>query len=565
MPSRPSNGGSGPQRIFTRAEISERFQALVEQIPALKAEKHKHAARIAVLMNEINYKHKIMDIINAGFHDLWLPIPKGYEPLALEPGALQRFRQKQPLVLSDTFMVETSKRQPECHVNLASNTIHWPGIPLTLEFEADLGIGGLGHVAKVVSPSGRAYALKRIERKNNSKDSHEQMHYIKMELDVLKRIEHYHFVKPVASYTELKYVGILLDPAADCNLETYLQDFRANCSSERVLASFFGCLVTALDHLHNVSKIRHKDIKPKNILVHGNKILFTDFGTALDWSESGHTTTNEEKLRSPIYCAPEIAKDRPRNSMSDIWSLGCVFLEMAAVLKGRHWGIVRETLAAAGSQSDKYWDNPRGVREVIAILREIDSGWGNEPLEWVAMMLNKKKERRPTSRSLRNTILQARTQSGQSFCGYCCTTARVPGVDGDGDQTDSLGPAETSESAERNDNAVSAVPRMEPQYVQVHDPLLAYWSESEVKLMRDDRASKNWITAHIVTKFNLKIDEVEWTERFLFDGVVLESSRCANVDWMEADERSARSAIFVVVPAEMDVPFDMLVACRVPA
>jgi serine/threonine protein kinase len=38
---------------------------------------------------------------------------------------------------------------------------------------------------------------------------------------------------------------------------------------------------------------------------------------------------------TPRYCALEVANHEPRNTSSDIWSLGVVFPEMTAVLKGR--------------------------------------------------------------------------------------------------------------------------------------------------------------------------------------------------------------------------------------
>ena len=83
--------------------------------------------------------------------------------------------------------------------------------------------------------------------------------------------------------------------------------------------------------------IRHNDIKPANILIKSEHIL-ADFGLSrYSINGDGNTTSGVATLSSQ-YCAPEVAAFAIRNESSDIWSLGCVFFEMVAVLKG--WKIV---------------------------------------------------------------------------------------------------------------------------------------------------------------------------------------------------------------------------------
>ena len=40
------------------------------------------------------------------------------------------------------------------------------------------------------------------------------------------------------------------------------------------------------------------------------------------------TTLGRSMTFTNAYAAPEVIAERPRNSSTDIWSLGCVFLEM---------------------------------------------------------------------------------------------------------------------------------------------------------------------------------------------------------------------------------------------
>jgi len=95
-----------------------------------------------------------------------------------------------------------------------------------------------------------------------------------------------------------------------------------------ILQNAFGCLSAALQYLHN-QRCRHKDIKPANILVKNGSVLLTDFGTSRNWvvGDSG-TTVGTSGPYTPAYAAPEVAEWESRNEAADVWSLGCVFLEM---------------------------------------------------------------------------------------------------------------------------------------------------------------------------------------------------------------------------------------------
>jgi glycogen synthase kinase 3 beta len=71
--------------------------------------------------------------------------------------------------------------------------------------------------------------------------------------------------------------------------------------------------------------IAHRDIKPHNILYKGRKVAICDFGSA-------KILTNEPNLPyicSRCYRAPELIFGATHYStMIDIWSAGCVLLEM---------------------------------------------------------------------------------------------------------------------------------------------------------------------------------------------------------------------------------------------
>jgi serine/threonine protein kinase len=108
----------------------------------------------------------------------------------------------------------------------------------------------------------------------------------------------------------------------------------------------FGCLSNALAHIHQ-NGVKHMDIKPRNILVKhrhredpmaGNEIdlrfYITDFDIARPIRDPGHSRTNGQTGLSFLYCAPEVATqdETSRGRSADIFSMGCVMLEMIGVV-----------------------------------------------------------------------------------------------------------------------------------------------------------------------------------------------------------------------------------------
>lgn len=184
-------------------------------------------------------------------------------------------------------------------------------------------IGRVDHVRSKLSLE--EYARKKIARARTFSGDKAAMRMFENELTNLKRLRHHHLVTFVGSYTDPRYIGMLTTPVAECDLQQLLQSAPSNPS---LLRQFFGCLCSAVQYLHS-QKCRHKDIKPGNILVRKGTVFLTDFGTALNWSDrSGSSTGGTTGPFTPRFTAPEVFKCERRNESSDIWSLGCVYLDI---------------------------------------------------------------------------------------------------------------------------------------------------------------------------------------------------------------------------------------------
>ena len=143
----------------------------------------------------------------------------------------------------------------------------------------------------------------------------------------MSRLQHPHVVRLIFRLEAKDSVALLMTPVADYNLSQYLATCSATSKDQRNIWLWFSCLTAGLQHIHDKG-VMHKDIKPSNILVKNDNVLFADFGSS-DTVESQQSCNVREYTE--LYAAPEIFKGDFKTA-SDVFSLGCVFLEMATKL-----------------------------------------------------------------------------------------------------------------------------------------------------------------------------------------------------------------------------------------
>ena len=391
---------------YTDSDISE----ISSLLKPLNDHWHK-VPRTYIILRKMKRLDLLDNLIELGFADYWFPVTEESLPAVFASPALRsHFVRTQNIILTNSIDIEQGERGR--HRHFAKND------PLPFERIRLLGSGGFGEVDQVRSLiTFREYARKRVPRSVAPRGrGAEAIKCLISEIEVMKRLRHHHIVELVGSYTDLRYLGLIMSPIAEMDLAEYLK--QVEYSSFPELRTFFGCLASALSYLHN-SGTRHKDIKPRNILVHQGSVLLTDFGLSFDFSdETGSTTNGTVKAFSPKYCAPEVAYGEPRNTASDVWSLGVVFLEMAVILKSGLHCDIDDYFENNGIGRRFVRDNPTALDKLLTELEKTGCREDNQLLSWIYAMLETNPRSRPSAASL--FAMMTSTEVNVAFCGICC-------------------------------------------------------------------------------------------------------------------------------------------------
>jgi serine/threonine protein kinase len=203
-----------------------------------------------------------------------------------------------------------------------------------------LGSGHSGVVEKVVDvTTGTEFARKKMAIRSKSTRA-ETERIFRNEISIIRGLErHHHIIRVFASYMAKREIGLILEPVADeGDLSRFLEHVEEVREANRfdprlarllpIIDRAFGCLASGLAFMHK-KRIRHKDIKPQNVLVYRGSVLYTDFGYSLNTNQFSHSTTEgQPDSLTRRYAAPEVLANGERNSSSDTFSLGCVYLEL---------------------------------------------------------------------------------------------------------------------------------------------------------------------------------------------------------------------------------------------
>ncbi|KAK3350028.1 kinase-like domain-containing protein [Lasiosphaeria hispida] len=304
---------------------------------------------------------------------------------------------------------------PRKHKVLHHASKEYTNQPQPFQYEDHLGESGSTIVYRVRAPKGYTYhrpmALKVIVCKESLRPPGPNSNARKLALQEVRNmsaIRHPHIVVYVASFEDYcirtrelevsrprhgrprevvhrndqiikKHIlGIAMYPPAPCNLQMFMQQcipYPTNDSDwwkVPYMHTYFGCLAQAVAYLHKSNvRIRHKDIKPENVVIdHFGLPVLTDFGLSKHF-ETGHHSDGPT-AKTLKYADPEAMHETTRDERSDIFSLGCVYLEMATVLLGRLPRFAEDQLGRGHRNEDfKYSESLQGLDQYLSELAHI--------------------------------------------------------------------------------------------------------------------------------------------------------------------------------------------------
>ncbi|KAI4730105.1 Pkinase-domain-containing protein [Aureobasidium sp. EXF-10728] len=205
---------------------------------------------------------------------------------------------------------------------------------------AMIGQGSFGTVYLALHAiTGELMACKQVEMPSSSgthldAKKNNMVEALKREIGLLRELKHPNIVQYLGSNSDDSHLNIFLEYVAGGSVATMLVNYGS--LGEPLIANFVRQILSGLAYLHS-KDIIHRDIKGANILVdnHGS-VKISDFGISKRVEASSLLVPPTGKRAGPrvslqgsvFWMAPEVVKQTAYTRKADIWSLGCLIVEM---------------------------------------------------------------------------------------------------------------------------------------------------------------------------------------------------------------------------------------------
>ncbi|KAM0751736.1 kinase-like protein, partial [Meredithblackwellia eburnea MCA 4105] len=199
-----------------------------------------------------------------------------------------------------------------------------------------IGRGSYGKVYIAFNvTAGEAIAVKQVELPRTASDKEDKrlqgmVASLKAEIELLKDLSHDNIVEYLGMEETPEYLSIFLEYVPGGSVGRIIRTHGK--FPEDVIKHFTFQILTGLRYLHNLG-ILHRDLKGDNILCDQDGVCkISDFGTSKKSQDIYNNDVNMSMQGSIFWMAPEVIQNESRgySAKADIWSLGCLCLEMFA-------------------------------------------------------------------------------------------------------------------------------------------------------------------------------------------------------------------------------------------
>lgn len=185
----------------------------------------------------------------------------------------------------------------------------------------ELGRGSYGTVYRCKTTQGSEVAMKEIPL-GQSEDTVSLL----QEVRILRLVQHPNIVQFYGVELSDSFLRIFMEFIDGCSLDSGIQTH--GVFSEPRLRNAATQILHGLAFLHSKGLI-HRDLKTSNILwSNDGKFKLADFGSAKKLKNQQSLQASAKYVGTPLYQPPEYVKTQLYTWRSDIWSFGCIMLEM---------------------------------------------------------------------------------------------------------------------------------------------------------------------------------------------------------------------------------------------
>lgn len=193
-----------------------------------------------------------------------------------------------------------------------------------------IGSGSFGTVYMGMNTfNGELLAVKQVEiTPSDMKDPRKlkMIRALEHEIELMRNLNHENIVQYRGFKIDDKHLNIFLEYVPGGSLASMLTQYGS--FEENLVSRYVRQILAGLEYLHE-RNIFHRDIKGANILVNDKaQVKISDFGLSKKLETQQLLTNRQSMQGSAFWMAPEVVMQGPATPKADIWSLGCLVIEL---------------------------------------------------------------------------------------------------------------------------------------------------------------------------------------------------------------------------------------------